>query len=562
MNSRTASMVVMAAGMACVAGCAEWRNDRADSGYRTIDEDARDQRTDVRPSASKDSRSPNGTGSYAASGDPRSAQTGGPVTTTDGRAYSAASGASSSPGSTGSYTFGGDPQGVQTGGPDARGGDVRTSDSRHTGTTGDRAAVTSGGKVPEKDLTGEVHDHDLKNRTTPANPGERTRSADAVARSSDERTTDGRAGHEAPTGREEGTWTDMRDTRDTGDTRTARESEDPYGVSPDAFGSSPYSPANRGVRVVRYDRRAIEPLHRETSWQSPNYTATTTSTWPRGQNRASTDSRGTTHDNQGRAGDLARMDTQDQSGRQNPTDRDPAWREGAKPDALAARPGPDGKTQIDPTLVGVSPDSRILSVLHAKNLEEVEMGRLAQSKGASADVRRFGEELQKDHGENDRQVQSLASSRSIMLMDAEQLKQLMKGEKEKKQDADGYVSRHDYNQDADARSEAERMARDAAAREAGEPIATPGQPGAKDAMGKEHKEHKDHAAVVAELNGLSGSEFDRRFAEVMLKGHRELIQKVEKCRQEVTPEVGQFLDQTLTTLRKHEQTAQRLTSMR
>lgn len=559
MNKRTASMLVMAAGMAWVAGCAEWRDDRADSGYRTIDDDARDRRTDVRP-AGTDATRPVTTedaqrGGYATSGNPQGSTTA-PVnpsgtTRTDGGMTRSDTTMVKSDGTT--YTSPGtqDQRGSSPYAPENRAGTATDGRADHdTRYDRDGRAYTSGAAASSdpthtKAETRAQHDrHDDGRTDAQARATDSSRSAtsydDRTGRSYDDRTarsTDERTRY--ADGRE-----DRRDYRTS--------SEDPYGISPDAFGSSPYSPANRGVRVVKYDRRAIEPLQRETSWQSPGGAATA-SNWP--DNRPGA-----------RSSDLARMDTQDQSRMNGTAGRDAAWREGNKPDAMAAQPGPNGKPAIDAALVGVSPDSRILSILHAKDAEEVEMGRLARNKGGSADVRRYGEDLEKDHSDHGRKVEAMASSRGIMLLEADQLKEMMKRDMAKKADGTAYTDRHDYNQGADDRRDAERMAKEAAAREAGEDARagrTDTPPAGKDAaMKDEHKDHKEHAAVMAELNGLSGSEFDRKFAEVMLKGHRELIQKVEKCRQDVTPEVGQFLDETLTTLRKHEQTAQRLSSTR
>ncbi|MCC6677255.1 MAG: DUF4142 domain-containing protein [Phycisphaerales bacterium] len=327
--------------------------------------------------------------------------------------------------------------------------------------------------------------------------------------------------------------------------------EDPYGGSPDVFGSGPYSPANRGAAVTRYDRRGIEALRRETSWQSPGGDMSPAS--GPGPGMAS----GTTvWTEQARMADQARMAEQARA-----TERARVTEQGRVTEqARASEPAratDQPRMTKDAALVGVSPDSRILSILHAKNIEEVEMGRLARAKGASADVRRFGEELEKDHGENYRQVQSLAKSREIMLMDAEQMKQLEKGDP---RSADGYMSTHEYNQraepDAKAKDTLENpskdMKHDAEAKDWKNPDA-PRDASDNDGMKKD---------PMAELKALSGSEFDRAFADKMLKGHRELIRKVEKCRQDVSPEVGQFLERTLTTLREHEQTAERLAAAR
>lgn len=156
----------------------------------------------------------------------------------------------------------------------------------------------------------------------------------------------------------------------------------------------------------------------------------------------------------------------------------------------------------DAAPMNVSPETRILSILHDKNRQEIRIGRMAQEKGVSQGVRRFGDMLVSDHTTNDEQVNAIARNANISLLQPNQVRQML-------------------------------------AREKGL-SAPPPNPG-------------------AELANLSGSEFDRVFAQKMLEGHRELIQIVEAAQREVRdPEVRDLLNTTLPRLREHENMASRL----
>lgn len=152
-------------------------------------------------------------------------------------------------------------------------------------------------------------------------------------------------------------------------------------------------------------------------------------------------------------------------------------------------------------MAGITPDRRILSILNAKDQEEVEIGRLAQSRGSANEARDFGTMLVKDHSEHQQKVKTIADDGGITLIDPKEVGEMTAAEK------------------------------------GGQ---TPADPAEK-------------------LRGLSGQEFDQVFAAKMVKGHRELIQMLESARsQQHDPRVTTLIDETLPTLRHHEQTAQNL----
>lgn len=57
----------------------------------------------------------------------------------------------------------------------------------------------------------------------------------------------------------------------------------------------------------------------------------------------------------------------------------------------------------------------VLKDLHHANQEEIEMGKIAQDKGQSKDVKKFGKTLVKDHTAADKKVTALAKDEKIDL---------------------------------------------------------------------------------------------------------------------------------------------------
>lgn len=165
----------------------------------------------------------------------------------------------------------------------------------------------------------------------------------------------------------------------------------------------------------------------------------------------------------------------------------------------------DRDTRDDRSVAGVttSPDARILGIMHAVNREEIEIGNLAQQKGQSLAVRDYAAMLVRDHTANDARVQSAARTVGITLMSVEQAKALMRREK-------GDASEPD---------------------------------------------------VLGELRAAQGSEFDRKFATFMHQGHADVIRTVEAARNNVRHAVVRdLIDQTLPTLREHQNSAANLHS--
>lgn len=147
-------------------------------------------------------------------------------------------------------------------------------------------------------------------------------------------------------------------------------------------------------------------------------------------------------------------------------------------------------------------DDKVLRKLHHVNMEEVQAGQLAQQKGASKDVKDYGAMLVRDHQKADQDVKAVASKLNIDL-DA------------KKMDADRQM-----------KSDADHQAK------------------------REAKQHR-----MDELQKLTGRDFDRAFAQMMVNGHREVIEMAKSARNDVKPEVKDLLDKLLPVLQRHEDKA-------
>ena len=139
-------------------------------------------------------------------------------------------------------------------------------------------------------------------------------------------------------------------------------------------------------------------------------------------------------------------------------------------------------------------DDQVLRKLHHVNQEEIKAGQLAQQKGSMREVKEYGATLVRDHTKGDENVKTLASKMNV---DIEAMK-------------------------SDAR----------------------------------HQEKKQvHENKMDQLQKMSGKEFDRGFAQMMVNGHREAIDMVKDARGNAKPELKSFLERLLPVLQKHQDMA-------
>jgi putative membrane protein len=131
------------------------------------------------------------------------------------------------------------------------------------------------------------------------------------------------------------------------------------------------------------------------------------------------------------------------------------------------------------------------------NQEEIKVGQLAEQKGSSSDVKDYGKMLVKDHQQADRELTTLAGKVNVDL-------NAMKMDQETREK-------------------------------------------------REVKEHK-----MDQLQKMTGKDFDRGFAQMMVNGHRQVIEIVKNSESDVKPDVKSFLDKQLPVLQKHEDMAKDL----
>jgi putative membrane protein len=135
-------------------------------------------------------------------------------------------------------------------------------------------------------------------------------------------------------------------------------------------------------------------------------------------------------------------------------------------------------------------EKELLPKLHHVNQEEIKAGQLAQQKGSSSDVKSYGQMLVKDHQKADQELTTIAKKVNV------DLTAMM----------------------TDTKSQEKR----------------------------EVKQHK-----MDQLQSLTGKEFDRGFAQMMVNGHQHVIDLIKASRDDVSPDVKSFLDKTLPVLQKH-----------
>ena len=139
-------------------------------------------------------------------------------------------------------------------------------------------------------------------------------------------------------------------------------------------------------------------------------------------------------------------------------------------------------------------DDQVLRKLHHVNQEEIQAGQLAQQKGTTRDVKDYGATLVRDHTKGDQDVKTLASKMTVDL-------EAMKND-----------ARHQQKQQV--------------------------------------MQNK-----MDQLQKMSGKDFDRGFAQMMVNGHREAIEMVKTARADAKPELKSMLDKMLPVLQKHEDMA-------
>jgi putative membrane protein len=152
-------------------------------------------------------------------------------------------------------------------------------------------------------------------------------------------------------------------------------------------------------------------------------------------------------------------------------------------------------------------ESQVLAKLHAANQMEMEAGGLAASRAQSGKVKRYGEQLIKDHRQADNSVMALAKRKGVDLQSVPSMPSRPSGESEGENESDAHAQRSSMEQ----------------------------------------------------LRTLTGSEFDRAFLAMMVADHDDALRLVRNARSQTQdPELRALLAKLTPVLRQHYDLAQRL----
>jgi len=140
----------------------------------------------------------------------------------------------------------------------------------------------------------------------------------------------------------------------------------------------------------------------------------------------------------------------------------------------------------------------VLAKLHADNLAEVELGRIAQQKALSKEVKRYGERLVKDHEDADKKLSKL-------------------------------LDKHHLKVDALPQTDELRQ------------------------MKTQNEEN------LTDLRKREGLEFDRQFLTLMVQDHQKTISELTEAKiSYAQTDLGTYLSEILPTLQKHHDQAQKI----
>jgi len=139
-------------------------------------------------------------------------------------------------------------------------------------------------------------------------------------------------------------------------------------------------------------------------------------------------------------------------------------------------------------------DERLVTILHDTNKEEIAAGRLAQKKGSSVDIKSFGEKLVADHTRSDQEVMAAATRAGVKPNPSS-------------------LSAHD-----------------------------------KEMMQTDKKK-------MDQMERLSGSEFDKAFAQEMSRDHDHMLSMLRDAKKHVSAPIKELVDNTIPVLEQHKDLA-------
>jgi len=217
-------------------------------------------------------------------------------------------------------------------------------------------------------------------------------------------------------------------------------------------------------------------------------------------------------------------------------------------------------------------DEALVMKIHRDNKTEIKVGQLAQQKASSAKAKQFAARVVRDHQAADQKLNAIANQVGIDVTQGAWNDTSAMGQYGRDHDAYG---RHQYGDstqrnDSTYRNQGEMGRRDTTQRSdtAGgyaqgrmHQDTLNGQYG-HNQMGQDSTKQdgqREHAQAIEQLNTLTGAEFDRAFANLMVQDHEKAIAMLERAQTHVqNAQLRSFIKSTLPTLRQHLATAKSL----
>ncbi|MFT3686228.1 MAG: DUF4142 domain-containing protein [Phycisphaerales bacterium] len=195
----------------------------------------------------------------------------------------------------------------------------------------------------------------------------------------------------------------------------------------------------------------------------------------------------------------------------------------------------------------LTPEARVLSIIHAKNTEEIELGRLAQEKASAPGVKEYAAMMVRDHTDADNRLTTLATAEKVTMWDTTRTDRALKLKKmfEKGKEGKDKDKEKDKDRDADKHRDNDKNKH-------------PDQPGSMPGHGDRKPMNPDHNPAEA-LRSLTGADFDAAYMHMMHRGHSELLEILDKKDDKIAnANVKSFVADITSTVRKHRDEAAKM----
>lgn len=191
---------------------------------------------------------------------------------------------------------------------------------------------------------------------------------------------------------------------------------------------------------------------------------------------------------------------------------------------------------------GLDQKQRVLGFIHHVDKGEIELAKLAKDNASSDQVKKFADQMIKDHQNADDQVMAFAKAHNV---DLDAMHADTAGAQRAPPGAPG--TRMDENNSRAVGSATGEYANQTAM-------------GGSGTAGDPHAQAKaEHRASLEKLRSLKGAEFDKEFVRVMIKDHQMALDHLTSAKSQINdPEYVSLIDKLTPTLKQHLTMAQKL----